>query len=173
MRKAFGILMITILCISCGGDDDGGTSAERDLTGTWRLTAVETTDVYDFNNNEMSTNNFLNETGNCQSGDNIVINSNGTASWTNSGFPDITGVFQTGQTDILDFTVVCGRPQESTQDWEFLGGVLTLTNASNMDTNFLVQGNTLVLNIRNQELFFSILTDTPVVDQINLVYTKQ
>jgi hypothetical protein len=70
MKKIFTLGLISLLSLSCSKEDESTT------TGTYILTSITTDDALDFNNDGVSSKNFILESG-CPSDSKIILSENG------------------------------------------------------------------------------------------------
>lgn len=76
MKKIFLIAFSSIALFSCGSDDEATTNTS--LIGTWKVTSFTTNVPVDFNNDGVSSTNFITESG-CYNNSNLLFAANSVA----------------------------------------------------------------------------------------------
>jgi hypothetical protein len=174
MKKLFGLLFIAIAFTACSSDDDN-SSDTTSLEGTWKMTAFNTENAYDLNNDGMASTSVMDET-NCYQNETLVFNADGaTGTAVNSSYAEIELTLVAGTTDEYEYTVTCVSEDDSTP-FAYIqnGNNVTLTVAGSNQAATL-SGNTLTYVI--QEGFFVEVenngTTATVTEDITFVFTKQ
>ena len=174
MKRLMGFLFIATLLASCSSDDDNGNNGTS-LEGNWKLTAFETENAYDLNNDGTASKSVMDET-NCYQNETIRFDADGTGEATSTSYADIQLTLVAGTTDEYEYTVDCVSETEVTPfvyDKDGNEVSLIITGAGNATAT--LSGNTLTYVI--QDGFFVEVdengTTVTVTEDITFVYTKQ
>ncbi|MEM0517765.1 MULTISPECIES: lipocalin family protein [Aequorivita] len=173
MKKLFGLLFLALAFTACSSDDDS-SSNEASIEGTWKMTAFNTENAYDLNNDGTASTSVMDET-NCYQNETIVFNADGTGTAFNTSYADIELTLVAGTTDEYEYTVTCVSEDDSTP---FLytqnGNTITLTMGG-FNQDVTLSGNTLTYVF--EEGFYVEVdnngTTTTVTEDITFVFTKQ
>jgi hypothetical protein len=172
MRKLLIASLITVVLLfltSCTNDDDSSNSNDT-LSGTWKLTAFNSTTAYDWNNDGTASINILDEVD-CLENETFVFGSNNTVVVNNTSFLDLEIELVIGTTDEFTFFVDCEQEISSfslmyTRDGNSVvfnddGDLLEGTISGNT-LSFLLEGN---IDIEDE--------NGGTEENITLVYTRQ
>ncbi len=173
MKKFFGLLFIALAFTACSSDDDSNNTTS--LQGTWKMTAFNTENAYDLNNDGTASTSVMDET-NCYQNETLVFNADGsTGSAIATSYADIELTLVAGTTDEYEYSVTCVSEDDTTP---FLytqnGNNVTLSFGGDSQT-LTLSGNTLTYVF--EEGFFIEVdnngTTTTVTEDITFVFTKQ
>jgi hypothetical protein len=172
MKKLFLLSALSLFLVACSSDDDA--VAVDPLVGTWRMTAFEVENPYDFNEDGTASRNLITET-NCYQNETIQINADGTAVAISNSFLFVIGELVPGTTDQYTYTLNCEMESDIVPlNWTANGMVLSFQE----DDGFSVSGS---LDEIDQFSFivpqgFGIYTDgfnAVTEENVRVVYTKQ
>ncbi len=171
MKKFFGLLFIAIAFTACSSDDDNNTTS---VEGTWKLTAFETENAYDLNNDGTASRSVMNET-NCYQNETVVFKANGTGQANNTSYAEIEFTLVTGTTDQYEYWVTC-VPETETIPFLYTqnGNNVTITMGATSQPAVL-SGNTLTYVI-NKGFLLEVEENgdtTTVLEDITFVFTRQ
>jgi hypothetical protein len=183
MRKLLIASLITIVLLfltSCTSDDDNSSSNDM-LSGTWKLTAFNSSTAYDLNYDGNACVNLLDE-ADCLENETLVFGSNNTVVSNNTSFIDI-------DIDIdLDLDLEIGLVVGTTHEFTFLVDCeediysFSLTYTKNGNTIiFNDQGDLLQGTVSGNALSFVMEGEIDIADEnglsttedITLVYARQ
>ena len=164
------ILIVLTFFMSCTSDDDSSSSNDT-LSGTWKLTAFNTTTAYDWNNDGAGSINILDEVD-CLENETFVFGSNNTVVSNNTSFLDLEIELVVGTTDEFTFFVDCEE--------DIFSFSLTYTRDGN-SVVFNDEGDLLEGTISGNTILFVLEGDidvenengTSTSEDITLVYTRQ
>ncbi len=173
MKNLFGLLFLALAFTACSSDDDS-SNATVSLEGTWKMTAFNTENAYDLNNDGTASTSVMEET-NCYQNETMVFNADGSGTINNTSYADIELTLVAGTTDEYEYNVTCVSENDSTPFvYVQNGNEITLTLAGFTETATL-SGNTLTYVI--EEGFFVEVdnngTTVTVAEDITFVFTKQ
>jgi len=174
MKKLFVMILVAAAFTACSSDDDSSNNSTS-LEGNWKLTAFETENPYDLNNDGTASKSVMDET-NCYQNETIRFDADGTGEATSTSYADIQLTLVAGTTDEYEYTVDCVSETETTPfvyDKDENEVSLSITGAGNATAT--LSGNTLTYVI--QDGFFVDVdengTTVTVTEDITFVYTKQ
>lgn len=174
MKKFFGLLFIAIAFTACSSDDDNGNTNATSLEGTWKMTAFNTENAYDLNNDGTASTSVMDET-NCYQNETLVFNADGTGAANNTSYAEIELTLITGTTDEYEYTVTCVSENDTTPFLYTKNGNDVTLNVSGSSQAATLSGNTLTYVF--QDGFFVEVdnngTTTTVTEDITFVFTKQ
>ena len=164
------ILIVLTFFMSCTSDDDSSSSNDT-LSGTWKLTAFNTTTAYDWNNDGTGNVNILDEVDSLEN-ETFVFGSNNTVVSNNTSFLDLEIELVVGTTDEFAFFVDCEE--------DIFSFSLTYTRDGN-SVVFNDEGDLLEGTISGDTISFVLEGDidvenengTSTSEDITLVYTRQ
>lgn len=180
MRKlVVSLFVLTALVFtSCESDDDGSSSSN--IQGTWKLTAWNSVESFDLNNDGVASTNLLDEMD-CYNNETIVF-ANNVATAISTSYADITAEIVVGTTNEFNYSIDCEQ-EFSSDDAIFTvnGNTVTITTTEMFDGE--VSENVLVATINGNTLSFVVEEglyiyndanfDTVVEQDLTFVYTKQ
>ncbi|MGB1230820.1 MAG: hypothetical protein ACPG5M_01130 [Winogradskyella sp.] len=174
--KVLALLMV-VISFSCSNDDDGG-SDNVELTGTWKLTALNAIETYDLNNDGSASINLLNEM-NCLTNETLVFSDTNVVTANSTSYVDIYAELETGSTTDYDYTVECeSEVYSDPATYVRNGNSVTITIQDDEDEDEvlvgIISGNTFSfvvpesLYIENLDNF-----DEDIEQDVTYVFTKQ
>ena len=167
---AISITGTTILVKSNSGGSDNPTT----LNGTWLLTAWNTAEAFDLNNDGTATTSVLDEM-NCYNNETITFNSDNTCVINNTSYAEITADIVVGTTNEVEFTVDCIQENEILNyTWSQNGNAVLITDDFGDANSWTLDGNTLSLTIpEGFTVFEADGFDVYTTTDLTFVYTKQ
>ncbi|RMA66297.1 beta-barrel fold lipoprotein [Ulvibacter antarcticus] len=174
MKNLFIVLLITLVFVGCNKDDDNNDN-NSSVEGTWKLTAFNTENAYDFNGDGTASTNVMDETA-CYQNETVEFTSNSSGTATNRSYADITLDLITGSTTEYEYSVNCVPEVDiETFTWAQNGNNVVITSFDGPSTATL-NGSELTFVI--QSGFFVDVEDgsggtTSITEDITIVYTKQ
>ena len=167
-----GVLQITVNSLGdCMGDDTEPDDVE--VVGTWRLTAWNTTEATDINNDGTASINALDEID-CYEDETIVFNADNTGTIMSTTYAELELTIEAGTTDSYIFTQDCIDEIENTAfTWTQTGNTVIITDPSGMELSLALSGDEMSYTV--PEGFQVINTDdlTVTINQdLTFVYTK-
>lgn len=174
MKRLMGFLFIATLLASCSSDDDNGNNGTS-LEGNWKLTAFETENAYDLNNDGTASKSVMDET-NCYQNETMNFDADGTGEVTFTSYADIQLTLVAGTTNEYEYTVECISETEVTPFvYEKDGNEVNLIISGAGNVTATLSGNTLTYVF--QDGFFVDVDDNgttiTITEDITFVYTKQ
>lgn len=173
MRKLFGLLLVTIAFTGCSKDDDNNDNSTS-VEGTWKLTAFETENAYDLNNDGTASKSVMDETS-CYQNEFIKFNADGTGQATSNSYAEIQLVLVAGTNDEYEYSIDCVSEIDVTPFVYIKDGNQVDLSVGGSNASATISGNTLTYVI--QDGFFVEVDDngttTTVTEDITFVYTKQ
>jgi len=125
MKKVLSLLAITLVLISCSGDDDN-KSSNVSVEGTWKMTVFGGETAVDIDMDGDSSNNLITETG-CYENETFVFNADGTGMVNSTSYVDIQLDIVAGSTDEYEYTIECVQENDSTtMTWTQNGSSITV-----------------------------------------------
>ena len=176
LRLIASFLLITLSLIlnSCSNEPidpaiDLNSFLNTGITGTYLLTAFNSSITVDLNGDGIRSTNQLDET-NCFNGNTLTLSADNTFIATSKGLDIVTN----GTNNVIE----CFVDPNTTGTWELNGSILSLsyTESGNVYTDeYEVSGSTLTYSIINGEIVGTTATAEPVYlnADIDLVYSKQ
>ena len=163
----------TLVFTSCSSDDDGGSSGVS-MTGTWKLTAWNSSIGYDINNDGTASTNLLDEFD-CYNNETVVVSSNNTAVVNSTSYADITAEITAGTTDEFTYTVDCVQENDSFPvTWSVSGNTITFDEGTATEVNGTISGNTISVVVPEGFVVYSSdFSEILVSQDLTFVYTKQ
>ena len=170
MKKIFVLAFSCIALFACSSDDEGSTNGS--VAGTWKVTAFTTGVPTDFNNDGVSSTNFLTESG-CYDNSTIVLAANNVAT-ANFQELDVTFDYNAADPQNSTYTVDCLPSTPFTGIWAQSGNSVTVTIDGEPAT-FTLTGNTMTVTF---DEFVDIETNDGTetiyeVTSATMVFTKQ
>lgn len=174
MKNLFVLLIVAAAFTSCSKDDDNSNNSTS-VEGNWKLTAFETENAYDLNNDGTASKSVMDET-NCHQNETLSFDVNGTGEAISTSYADIQLTLVVGTTDEYEYTIECISETEVTPfAYTKDGNDLDLVIGGFGTASATISGNTLTYVI--QDGFFIEVdnngTTTTVTEDITFVYTKQ
>ncbi len=168
-----GVLQITVNSLGdCTGDDNNEPD-DAEVVGTWKLTAWNTTEATDINNDGTASINALDEID-CYDNETIVFNADNTGTVMSTTYAELSLTIEAGTTDSYIFTQECIDEIENTQiTWTQTGNTIMITDEDDVEFSFTLSGNEMSNTV--EEGFQVINSDdsTVTVNQdLTFVYTK-
>ncbi len=174
MKKLFGLLLVAAAFTACSKDDDNSNNSTS-VEGNWKLTAFETENAYDLNNDGTASKSVMDETD-CYQNETLSFDGNGTGEATSTSYADIQLTLVVGTTDEYEYTIDCVSETEVTPFvYTKEGNDVSLVVGGFGNANATISGNTLTYVIQ-EGLFIEVDdngTTTTVTEDITFVYTKQ
>ena len=153
-----------------------GISTNNSIVGTWKLTAWNTTNALDINNDGTAGINLLTEL-NCYDNETLVFNTDNTSVSMSRSYADIELNLVVGTTNSYNYVVNCVQAIENTNStWTQAGQNVAITDAtSGTATNFLLSTNDNELSFLVPSGFTYTSNDgsLTVNEDLTFVYTKQ
>ena len=150
----------------------GGSSQNTTIAGTWRLTAWNSTNPVDINNDGVPSTNLLTEF-NCYTNETIVFNSDNTGMIMSRSYAEIELELVTGTTNTYEYMTTCIQEIENTpMTWTQAGNIVAVDDGFSV-VNLSLNANQLSFLIPNG--FQADSTDgmVTVEEDLTFVYTKQ
>lgn len=150
----------------------GGTAQTTSIAGTWKLTAWNSTNPVDINNDGTASTNLLTEF-NCYNNETIVFNADNTGTINNTSYADIELELVTGTTNTYEYTTTCIPEIETIpMTWTQAGNLVAVNDGSGA-VNLSLSGNQLSILIPAG--FEAVSTDgmVTVEEDLTFIYTKQ
>ena len=172
MKKLLLFPVLSLFLFACSSDDDAAPIDP--LVGTWRMTAYEVENSYDFNGDGTASRNLIAET-NCYQNETIQINAGGAAIATSNSYLSVVAELVVGTTDQYTYTSNCEMETDITPlNWTLNGSTLSFQE----DDGYIVTGT---LDSNNQFTFiipegFEIYTagfNAVTEEDVRIIYTKQ
>lgn len=147
MKKILTLATAAILIMSCGNDDDAASNSS--VNGTWKLTAFETEEAVDLNDDGTSSTDLIAESG-CYNNSNIVFNDNNTATFSMQEL-HIEIDLVVGTENTYEYTINCDPGIAEVATYTVSGNTVNVTfDYGDGDTEtiaFVRSGNTLTITI--------------------------
>lgn len=153
--------------------DNSGTNNPTSIDGTWLLTAWNTADAFDLNNDGTPSINVLDEM-NCYTNETLILNTDNTGSANSTSYAEITAELVVGTTNQFTYTISCIQDNETTNlTWSQTGSTVSLTDTFGT-TDWTLSGSTLSLTIPDGfEVYESDGITISTTSDLTFVYTKQ
>ena len=173
MKKLFGLLFIAIALTACSKDDDNNNTSVS-IEGNWKLTAFETENAYDLNNDGIPSKSVMDET-NCYQNEIVNFKADGTGSAISSSYADIELTLVIGTTDEYEYVINC-IPEIDVTSFTYTQNGTNVTMTVEGETVIAtLSGNTFTYVI--QDGFFIDVDDEgntiTLTEDLTFVYTKQ
>lgn len=173
MRKFIGLASLVIIgsftLNSCDPWEDEtyhGPENEIEVSGTWKLTALQLTEAVDFNGDGTASTDLMAET-NCYQNELIVFNADFTGKGISNSYAEIEIVDPT-------YTVNCVQEvEESPMTWEQPNASLVKITAEGVVVEAALSGDQLQYTIANVPLASSADGQTQITQNLIYTYTKQ
>jgi hypothetical protein len=149
-----------------------GNPQSMSIVGTWRLTAWNSTNPVDINNDGVPSTNLLTEF-NCYTNETIVFNSDNTGMIMSRSYAEIELELVTGTTNTYEYMTTCIQEIENTpMTWTQAGNIVAVDDGFSV-VNLSLNTNQLSFLIPNG--FQADSTDgmVTVEEDLTFVYTKQ
>ncbi|WP_177734680.1 MULTISPECIES: lipocalin family protein [Flavobacterium] len=152
-----------------GGNTGGGNTGGGNITGTYLMTAFNTSVPTDLNGDGTPSTNQMNET-NCFNNSLLVLNANNTFTASSNGIDIVS--------DGVTETMECFTDPNLTGTWTLTGTTLSLTYTDEGETytdNYTVSGSTITASVEEGQVVGTANDGSPVylTATISIVYTKQ
>jgi hypothetical protein len=173
MRKLLIASLITIVLLfltSCTSDDDNSSSNDT-LSGTWKLTAFNSSTAYDLNNDGNASVNLLDELD-CLENETLVFGSNNTVVSNNTSFIDLEIGLVVGTTDQFTLVVDCEEDVYSFSLTYTRNGNTIIFNDDGDLLQGTVSGNALSF-VLEEEIDVADENGLSTTEDITIVYNRQ
>jgi len=166
------VVVLLSLLNSCKEDE-----SELPITveGTWKLTAWNSANAYDFNGDGITNTNLLKEF-NCYHNEFMVFKADGTGIVKSGSFADVSATLVTGTENTYTYTIACIQGQDNSFfNWSRPNENTIVFTQNNGTDNLTLNGNKISFLV--EEFVLARYNDTthyPVVtEDLLFVYTKQ
>ncbi|PTX63880.1 hypothetical protein C8N46_101489 [Kordia periserrulae] len=172
MKKLILLSVLSLGLFACSSDDD--VTTVDPLVGTWRMTAFEVENAYDFNGDGTASNELISET-NCYQNETIQINADGTALVTSNSFLFVVAELVAGTTNEFTYTLNCEMETDIfPSNWTVNGSNLSLIEDDGYTVTVTIDSDSqLSLLIPQGFQIYSGGFNAVAQEDVRVVYTKQ
>jgi hypothetical protein len=151
---------------------DNPQTGNATIAGTWKLTAWNSVNPVDINNDGTASTNLLTEFD-CYNNETIVFNSDGTGDIVSTSFVDIELNLVTGTTNTYEYSSTCIPDNETlAMTWVNIGNAVAVDDGSGA-VNLALSGNELSFIVPSGFFVESDDAMVTVDEDLTFVYTKQ
>lgn len=173
MRKIILLSALSLFLFACSSDDDNAPTVDP-IVGTWRMTAYEVENSYDFNGDGTASRELISET-NCYQNETIQINEGGTAIALSNSLLNVVADLVAGTTDQYTYTTNCENEAEITPtNWTLNGTTLSFQEDDGFTVTATYNGsNQFSIVVSEGFEIFSGEFNAVTEEDVTITYTKQ